>query len=108
VNNPGIEKVVKEFDSQYTFIKDPNERIDYLAKLAAEHWDFRKGRERYEITETFAIDDPGSKLGKIIHEGTMHMEMSKASSATLHHYSIMGILGGAYRSPYNRLRYGLE
>ncbi len=108
VNNPGIEKVVKEFDSQYLLIKDPNERIDYLAKIAAEHWDFRKDRERYEITETFTIDDPSSKLGKIIYEGTMHMEMSKASSPTLNHYNIIGILGGAYRSPYNRLRYGLE
>lgn len=108
VNNPGIEKVVKEFDSQYLSIKDSNERIDCLAKIAAEHWDFRRGRERYEITETFAIDEPESKLGKIIHEGTRHMEMSKASTATLSHYGIMGILGGAGMSPYNRLRYGLE
>jgi len=108
VNNPGIEKVAKEFDSQYLLITDLNERIDYLASLAATHWDFRKGRERFEITETFEIDDPDSRLGKIVHEGTMLMEMSKASSATLSHYNILGILGGAYRSPYNRLRYGLE
>lgn len=108
VNNPGIEKIVKEFDSDYASIKDVSERIDYLAKLAAEHWDFRKGRERFEITETFAMDNPDSELGRLIHEGTRYMEMSKPSTATLFHYSILGILGGAFRSPYNRLKYGLE
>jgi hypothetical protein len=108
VNNPGIEKIVKEFDPHYTSITDVNERIDYLAKLAGKHWDFRKGRERYEITETFAMDDPNSELGRVIHEGTRDMEMSKPSTATLFHYSILGILGGAFRSPYNRLKYGLE
>lgn len=108
VNNPGIEKVVNEFDSQYSSIKNVNERIDYLAKFAGEHWDFRKGRERYEITETFAMDEPDSELGRTIHEGTRYMEMSKPSTATLFHYSILGILGGAFRSPYNRLKYGLE
>lgn len=108
VNNPGVEMIVKEFDSEYSSIKDVNKRIDYLAKLAGEHWDFRKGRERHEITEISAMDDPASELGKIIHEGTRYMEMSKPSTATLGHYSILGILGGAFRSPYNRLRYGLE
>lgn len=108
VNNPGVEKVVKEFDSEYASIKDVNERIDYLAKLAGEHWDFRKGRERWEITETFDMDAPDSELGRTIHEGTRYMKMSKPSTATLFHYSILGILGGAFRSPYNRLKYGLE
>ncbi|HSA84359.1 MAG TPA: hypothetical protein VLF20_05765, partial [Patescibacteria group bacterium] len=108
VNNPGIEKVVHEFDSTYLSIKDVNERIDYLAKLAGEHWDFRRGRERWEITETFAMDESDSELGRTIHEGTRSMEMSKPSTATLFHYSILGILGGAFRSPYNRLKYGLE
>lgn len=108
VNNPGIEKIVKEFDAHYAALTDVSERIDYLAKLANEQWDFRRGRERYEITETFAMDEPDSELGKTIHEGTRYIEMSKPSTATLFHYSIVGILGGAFRSPYNRLRYGLE
>lgn len=107
-NNPGVEKVVKEFDSGYAHIKDPVERLHYLARLAAKEWDFREGRERYEVTETFEIDSPDSKLGQIVHEGAKQAEMASASTATLNHYSIMAILGGANRSPYNRLKYALE
>ncbi len=108
VNNPGVEQVVKEFDPRYLQIKDPNKRIDFLAKLAAEQWDFRKGRERYEVTEEFAVDAPDSELGKIIFEGASYAEMASASKASLKHYSILAILGGANMSPYYRLRYGLE
>lgn len=107
-NNPGVEKVVSQFDSHYTKIKDPSKRLDYLKKLAAEHWDFRKGRERFEITEIEPMDDPDSKMGKIIFEGASYAEMASPSRATLKHYSIMAILGGANKSPYNRLKYGLE
>lgn len=108
VNNPGIERIVKEFDPHYLLVKDPNERLDYLAKIGAEHWDFRKGRERFEVTETDPMDEPGSTLGKIVFEGASSAEMASPSTATLKHYSIMAILGGANMSPYYRLRYGLE
>src|SRR4051812_5521570 len=94
-NNPGVERVVEQFDAHYKGIKDPNKRLDYLKALAAEHWDFRKGRERFQITETFAMDDPDSALGKIIYEGAAYAEMGSSSTATLKHYSIMAILGGA-------------
>ncbi len=106
--NPGVEKVVKEYDSRFAAIRNPNERLDYLQKLAAKHWDFRKGRERYEITETYELDDPGNEQGKRISEGAAIAEMGTSSRATLTHYSIMVVLGGANLGPYNRLRYGLE
>ena len=35
--NPGVEKVVKEYDAHFAAIKDPNERLDYLKGIAAEH-----------------------------------------------------------------------
>ena len=108
MNNPGVERVVKEFDAHYASIKDPDERIDYLAKLAAKEWDFRKGRERFEITETYDMDAPDSKLGQIIYEGAAYAEMGSRSMASLKHYSIMAILGGANKSVYDRLRFGLE
>lgn len=107
-NNPGVEKVVAQFDSHFARLKDPNQRLDYLKKLAAKHWDFRKGRERYEITETYEIDEPGSEMGKRIFEGAAMAEMSVSSKATLEHYSIFAVLGGANKSPYMRLKYGLE
>lgn len=107
-NNPGVERVVKEFDSHFARIKDPNERLDYLAKLAATHWDFRKGRERFQVTEEQAIDAPDSDVGKRIYDGAYEAEMASPSKATLTHYSILAVLGGANKSPYNRLRYALE
>lgn len=106
--NPGVEKVVAEYDSHFQHIKDPDERLGYLKKLAGEHWDYRKGRERYEITETYELDEPGNEQGKRIYEGAAMAEMGTSSRATLKHYSIMAVLGGANMGPYNRLKYGLE
>jgi hypothetical protein len=108
VNNPGIERIVNEFDTHYARIKNPSERVDYLAKIAKKEWDFRKGRERFEITETFAMDDPDSKLGQIVHEGADFVQMSSHSRATLDHYSAVVVLGGANMAPYYRLKYALE
>lgn len=108
VFNPGVEKAVSEYDTHFRNIKDQNERLDYLKKLAAEHWDFRKGRERYEITETYELDEPGNEQGKRIYEGAAIAEMNTNSRATLKHYSIMAVLGGANMAAYNRLKYGLE
>jgi hypothetical protein len=106
--NPGVEKIVEEFDPGYLAITDMSKRLDRLKALAAEHWDFRKGRERFEITEEQPFDAPGSELGKIIFEGSSYAEMSSRSKATLKHYDIVAILGGANMAPYNRLRYALE
>lgn len=106
--NPGVELIVGQFDTKFKLIKDADKRLDYLKGLAAEHWDFRKGRERYEITETYEMDEPGNEQGKVIFEGSAIAEMGTSSKASLKHYSIMAILGGANLSPYNRLKYGLE
>ena len=106
--NPGVELVVKQFDTHFATIKNFDERLEYLQKLAADQWDFRQGRERYEITETYAMDDPKSELGKVVYEGAQIAQMGSRSMATLDHYSIVAILGGANRSPYHRLRFALE
>jgi hypothetical protein len=106
--NPGVEKIVAEYDARFVTIKDLNKRLDFLKKLAAEHWDYRQGRERYEITENYELDEPGNERGKRIYEGAALAEMGTSSQATLKHYSILAVLGGANRSPYNRLKYGLE
>jgi len=107
-NNPGVEKVVEQFDPHFKHIKDPNARLDYLKKLAGELWDYRKGRERYEIVEAYDLDDPNSPQGAKIYEGAREADMGNRSDASLKHYSILAILGGANKSPYNRLKFGLE
>lgn len=106
--NPGVEKVVAEYDTHFKFIKKLDERLDYLQELAARHWDYRKGRERYEIVETYELDKPGNEQGDRIYEGAAMAEMGTSSKPTLKHYSVMAVLGGANLGPYNRLKYGLE
>ena len=108
VNNPGVERIVREFDTLYVDVKDPDERLDYLSKLAAKHWDFRRGRERFEITEIQPMDELGSELGVSIMRGARQLEMATSSSATCKHYSMLAVLGGANMSPYYRMRYALE
>ncbi|HEU5187540.1 MAG TPA: hypothetical protein VFT87_03485, partial [Candidatus Saccharimonadales bacterium] len=107
-NNPGVERIVDQFDRKYKTIKNPDERLDYLAKFAGKHWDFRKDRERYEVTESHEMDEPESPVGKAVFEGARIAEMASTSGATLKHYSVLAILGGANKSPYNRLKYALE
>lgn len=107
-HNPGVEKIAGAFDPHFARVKGTSARLHYLASMATQHWDFRKGRERYEITESFDIDQPGSALGALVHEGAIQAEMASASAATLKHYTIVAILGGAAKSPYNRLKYALD
>jgi hypothetical protein len=108
VNNPGIERIVAQFDPQYSQIRTLDGRLARLSDIAAEHWDFRKGRERYEVVANEPMDQKESELGKIILEGTDYAEMTSRSSATLKHYAMLVILGGANKAPYYRLRYALE
>lgn len=108
VNNPGIERIVVQFDPQYAHIQSPDERLNRLSNIAAENWDFRKGRERYEVIANEPMDQDGSEIGDIVLRGVRQAEMTSSSSATLKHYTIVAVLGGANRSPYCRLRYALK
>lgn len=108
VRNPGAEQIVRQFDPEYENIQDLDERLERLSEIAAREWDFRKGRERFEVIANEPMDQPDSELGKIILEGANHAEMASRSSATLKHYDVVAILGGANMSPYYRLRFALE
>jgi len=108
LNNPGVERIVAQFDPQYVQIQDPDEKLDRLLGIAAEYWDFRKGRERYEVIADEPMDQEGSELGEIILKAARQAEMASSSSATLKHYAILAVLGGANMSPYYRLKYALE
>jgi len=108
VNNPGVERIVAQFDPEYAQIQNPNERLNRLSSIAAKDWDFRRGRERYEVVANEPMDQEGAELGKIILDGAKQAEMASSSTATLKHYAILAILGGANKSPYYRLKYALE
>jgi len=108
VYSPGLELIVKELDPGYAKIEGLEKRLARLSDIAGKEWDFRKGRERFEVTETEPMDQPGSEFGKVVIEGVHDMEIASRSLATLRHYDIVAILGGANMSCYHRLRYALE
>ncbi len=108
INNPGVERIVAQYDPSYIDIASPDKRLDRLAAIAAKYWDFRKGLERYQVTTSQPMDAEGSELGKIVRDESAYLGATDSSSATLTHYDILAVLGGANMSPYNRLRYALE
>lgn len=107
-HNPGLERIVREFDPRYADIQGLGERLACLCEIAAREWDFRKGRERFEVVANEPMDQPGSELGLVILEGANKAQMASRSMATLKHYDVVAVLGGANMSPYHRLRFALE
>jgi hypothetical protein len=108
VYSPGLEQIVREIDAGYADMHDLGERLARLSEIAGKEWDFRKGRERFEVTESEPMDHPDSAFGKIVLDGVHQMEIASRSLATLSHYDVVAILGGANMSCYHRLRYALE
>jgi hypothetical protein len=107
-HNPGLERIVREFNAEYAAIPSLNKRLTCLCEIAAKEWDFRKGRERFEVVANEPMDQPDSELGNIILEGANQAEMASRSMATLKHYDVVAVLGGANMSSYHRLRFALE
>jgi hypothetical protein len=105
---PGLEQIVREIDDNYVKIQGLDKRLARLSEIASKEWDFRKGRERFEVVANEPMDQPGSKFGEIVLEGVRSMEIASRSTATLPHYDVVAILGGANMSCYHRVRYALE
>jgi hypothetical protein len=95
VYSPGLEQIVREIDAGYADMHDLGERLARLSEIAGKEWDFRKGRERFEVTESEPMDQPDSVFGKIVLDGVHQMEIAIRSLATLQHYDVVAILGGA-------------
>lgn len=108
VNNEGLKSIASEFDPEFAKIEDEDEKLDKLQKIAADNWDFRKGRERQEVVETIDIDNPDSSIYHRINEGAVNMGMVGSSKPKSEYYDLIAIPGGANNSPYNRMRYALE
>lgn len=85
------------------------ERLHALQELAAAHWDFRKGAERQAVdwNDEF-IDQEGSEQWNTIFAAADKLGLVESSKPTNKRPNSLAILGGANRSPLDRLRYGLE
>lgn len=89
--------------------KDTHERLASLQEVAVAHWDYRKGAERQEVNwDDELLDQEGSDQWNTIFEAGDKLGLVENSEPTNKHPNSLAILGGANRSPYDRLRYGLS
>jgi hypothetical protein len=111
MSNPGLHKIVAEFDEDFAHIEDVDSQLDHLVQIGSKYWDFRQGRERAEVVEKAAIDDPATDICKKIFEGARQLGLVKASavrSASERYYDVLVIPGGINKAPLNRLQYALS
>lgn len=84
-------------------------KLNQLQALAAEYWDFRKGVER-QVTDwnDATLNQEGSVQWQHIFHAATQLGMVESSTPTNKHPDYLVILGGANRSPLDRLRFGIE
>lgn len=108
INNPGLAEMARLFGAE-ELPEDPKEKLLALQKLAAEHWDFRKGAERQAVDwNDELLDQEGSEQWNIIFEAADKLDLVKDTDPHNKRPNSLVILGGANRAPLDRLRYGLE
>jgi hypothetical protein len=108
VNNPGLAEMAHLFGAE-ELPEDSKEKLLALQKLAAEHWDFRKGAERQAVDwNDELLDQEGSEQWNIIFEAADKLGLVRDTDPTNKHPNSLVILGGANRAPLDRLRYGLD
>ncbi len=84
-------------------------KLAVLQELAAQHWDFRKGAERQAVNwDDELLDQEGSEQWSTIFKASDKLGLVKDSEPLNKRPNSLVILGGANRSPLDRLRYGLE
>ena len=85
------------------------QRIQFMSQFAEEHWDFRQGAERQETDwNDELLDSEGSDQWNTIFEGSDALGMIEDSKPKNTKPDALVVLGGANRSPLDRLNYGLE
>jgi len=108
VGNSGLTEMAGLFDSQ-EFSDDPTEKLLALQKIAAEHWDFRKGAERQAVDwDDELLDQEGSEQWNTIFKAADKLGLVQDIEPQNKRPDSLLILGGANKAPLDRLRYGLE
>lgn len=105
VENPALNEVLvgSGFDITQAETLERGEYLKNMRTFANEHWNFRKGRER---TETTWDDKPTEQ--SVYYEQFVLLGMVESSGLSNGQYDFLLVLGGANRSPIQRLQYGLE
>lgn len=107
-HNPGLAELATLFGAE-ELPEDTGERLAALQAVAAEHWDFRKGAERQEVSwDDALLDQEGSEQWNTVFEAADKLGMVRSSEPINKTPNYLVILGGANKTPLDRLRYGLE
>ncbi len=108
VNNPGLVEMASLFGAE-ELPEDQAEKLLALQKVAAEHWDFRKGAERQAVDwNDELLDQEGSEQWNTIFTAADKLGLVKDTDPQNKKPNSLLILGGANKAPLDRLRYGLE
>jgi len=107
VMNPGFADLASLF-SEEELSNDPRERLAQLRRIGTENWDFRKGAERQAVQWGDGVfANPQSEVGKAVFAGATKLGMVEPTPLAEGDYDMV-VLGGANRSPLERLEWGLE
>ncbi len=108
VTNPGLGELASLFGLA-ELPKDTHEKLASLEELAATHWDFRNGVERQAVNwNDELLDQEGSEQWKIIFKAAGKLGLVDGSEPMNKRPRTLAILGGANKSPLDRLRYGIS
>lgn len=108
VNNPGLAEMAGLFGVE-ELPEGQKEKLSVLQKLAAEHWDFRKGAERQAVDwNDELLDKEDSEQWNIVFEAADKLGLVQDTEPLNKRPNSLVILGAANRAPLDRLRYGLE
>lgn len=108
VHSPALNEMTQLFGAD-GLPADRAERLTALQRVAATHWDFRKGAERQAVDwNDELLDQEGSEQWNTIFAAATKLNMVESSKPLNKHPDYLAILGGANKAPFDRLRYGLE
>jgi hypothetical protein len=108
INNRGLSDLAQLYGVEQ-LPDDPLARLGELQKLAANHWDFRRGAERQSVDwDDQALSEEGSDEWNRVFSAADKLGMVQDGELRNRSPKYLAILGGANRAPLDRLRFGLE
>jgi hypothetical protein len=113
VNSPGFDRLASLYDETLP-MDNVGRRLSAIRELAAKHWDFRRGKMRYEVD--FSTVSPGesvidlnnTRVQRTIVAAAADFGLTAPSHSSRDAYDGLIVPGGAELSPYLRLKYALE
>ena len=105
IDNPALVSILEAsgFDTSQAGTLERSEYIKGMRAFSDEEWNIRKHKERGEV-------DWGGTLAEdsMFYEQFVELGIVESSELTGDNYDFLLVLGGANRSPLQRLQYGLE